>query len=53
MPIGGMIAVAILSLFVLITVVIYIEEVVFIMKHFQRGSRREKTIWILAFFPVN
>lgn len=32
--------------------VLYLEEIHFITKHFRRGSRQKKTLWILTFFPV-
>ena len=43
---------ALLALFTALTVAIYIEEIVFVLKNFRKGTRKQKTIWILAFFPV-
>jgi organic solute transporter subunit alpha len=48
----GYVLVASLVVNVLLTIAVYAEEVFFILKHFERGERRNRTIWILAFFPV-
>lgn len=41
-----------LFVFFALTLALYIEEIVFILKHFKISKRKKKTIWILAFHSV-
>lgn len=41
-----------LVIITLVIIVIYVEEIIFIVKTFKIGYRKKKTIWILAVFPV-
>ena len=51
-PVGlGLLVLA--CLICLITILIYVEEVHYIIKHFRKKQRKEKTLWILALFPVS
>jgi organic solute transporter subunit alpha len=52
MPVGGWVMIIVMLVVMLVTVVIYIEEIIFVMKAFRITTRRKKTIWVLAFFPV-
>jgi hypothetical protein len=52
LPAGGYVLVGILIVFTTATIAIYAEEVVFLLRNFKNPSRRKKTLWILAFFPV-
>jgi len=38
--------------FAFLSLVVYAEEIAFLLRHFPVGTRRNKTIWILAYFPV-
>jgi organic solute transporter subunit alpha len=52
LPPSGWVLLSILFFFTSLTIAIYIEEIVFILKTFKISMRRKKTIWILAFYPV-
>ncbi|ESO13124.1 hypothetical protein HELRODRAFT_159741 [Helobdella robusta] len=52
LPTSGYILFGILCLFTVITIVIYLEEIVFLLKTFSISSRKKKTIWVLAFYPM-
>jgi hypothetical protein len=49
-PIEGQILAGLLVLFSLLTLAVYIDEIVFIKKRFRRGTR---TMWVLACYPVS
>ena len=53
LPKSGYVFLGILSLITLVTVLIYFEEIHFLMHNFSITLRRKKTIWVLAFYPVN
>ena len=41
------------GIFVVLTFLIFVEEVRFIIHHFEIVTRRVKTIWVLAIYPVS
>jgi hypothetical protein len=49
---SGYVLFAFLLIFTIITIAIYVEEVIFIMKAFKLGFRKKKTIYVLSVFPV-
>jgi hypothetical protein len=49
-PIEGHILAAILVLFSVLTLIVYIDEIIFIKKRIRRGTR---TMWVLACYPVS
>jgi len=49
---SGIVLLVFLIIFSLLTVLIYIEEIIFIMKTFKIGYRKKKTIWVLSCFPM-
>ena len=53
-PAAANAVIIIATILTLITVIIYIEEVIFAMKNFKvNRDRKVKTMWILAAYPVS
>lgn len=52
MPAIGYIVFGLLILASCLTLANYVEEIHFVTKHFREETRRQKTIWILAFYPT-
>lgn len=42
---------AVLTFCLVASLAVYAEEIVFLVRNFERGPRLNRTIWILAFFP--
>lgn len=52
MPSAGYVLIGFLTFATCLTLANYAEEIHFVMKHFRKSTRKRKTVWILAFFPV-
>lgn len=52
MPTSGYVLIGFLTFATCLTLANYIEEIHFVMTRFRKSTRKRKTIWILAFFPV-
>lgn len=50
--VSGYVLLACLVVSTLCNLAIFLEEVIFLLKNYTITSRRKKTIWVLAFYPV-
>ena len=52
-PISNIVSLVFALVFTVATLIIFFEEVHFVIRHFEIASRRVKTIWVLAIYPVS